>query len=453
MKHFMIWSLLWFLQFALFSGEVYLFQTTDLHGIVHNTTDNAGAPSVAAALYEDAEKTGRDKSIVIDCGDLLQGSLESSLDQGKTMLRLLNAAKYDVWVPGNHDFEFGANAFSERIREFRGEVLAANLKYPGVKNWKIFERNGYRIAVIGMTNPHLGKWLFHPEKEGFFVTGVESALRKILPRILQKKNHAVILAIHSGLYPSKRLNDPGLFALARKFPEITVILGGHTHEKIICKQLSDSGACYFQAGAHGGGYLKIKLDFPDQARKEMTVSGKYITAAPAEKLPEPFRWNRPVPSDKFRSPVKPSPREIAQIFARSIHQAYPETNIVFHGALTKFQPCTSTVSLINLFRICPYENKVLLAYLNKKEFDSIVREQEENRKYGMIQNPFFFPSGKNPFGDDPERRVLTAFNSYSAASAGGRFPVLNNILNRPEARAVLTDTRIFDLLQTYTKEK
>ena len=85
-----------FIGFLLTAGEVFLLNTADLHGIVNNTKDAAGAPSVLAAISEDADRLGRDKTLLIDCGDLLQGSLESSTDQGKTIVRLLNAAKFDI---------------------------------------------------------------------------------------------------------------------------------------------------------------------------------------------------------------------------------------------------------------------------------------------------------------------------------------------------------------------
>ena len=435
------------------AGEVVLFQTSDLHGSVFPAGERAGAPAVLSALSGDAERTGREKSLLIDCGDLLQGTLESAADQGKNMIRFLNAAGYDVWVPGNHDFEFGPAALSERIHEFKGSVLAANIRYPGILSWKIFERNGYRIAVIGLTNPHLDKWLFHPEKVGFPVISVEPVLKKTLPGILRKKPDAIILAIHSGLYPSKRLNDPGMFALARKFPELTVILGGHTHEKVICKELGRSGVCYFQADSHGSGYIKVKLHFKDK-KGNIDVSGEYIHVSPEQKPgPEFVQEKMKMPGDRYRFPVKAPPRETAKVFAEAIYNAFPEAKIVFHGALTKYQVKKSPVNLFQLFLICPYENMALLAYLNRKEFNQIVQEQKLSGKYGMFQEYFFFPDGKTPFSGDPEQRVLTIFNSFAASSAGGRFPVLNHIVNKEEVRAVLTDKKIFDLLKNYTKEK
>lgn len=431
------------------AGEIFLFQTTDLHGSIHNSGNHSGASAVLSGMAEDVKQCGREKSILIDCGDLLQGSLESSMDQGKTMIRLLNTAGYDVWVPGNHDFEFGKQVLSGRIAEFRGHVLASNLSFPGIVPWKLISRNGYNIAVIGMTNPNLEKWIFHPEKLGFTVSEVNSALKKILPEVIAKKTDLIILAIHSGLYPSRRLQDNGLFQLSAQHPEIRIILGGHTHEKIVCKQLNNSGCCYFQAGELGKGYVKIRILFSDTTGMVENISGEFIPVPADKPVAGEFTVPKKYIPEQYHLPGNLSKENIAGLFAKSIQKEFPDVRIVFHGTLTKYIPEQKRINLWQLFKICPFENKVLLAYITKEEFDAICAEQNLNKKYDMVQHSFFFPDGTSPFRSGSRERVLTAFNSYTAAGAGGRFPVLKRILNRPEANSTLTDKRIFDLLKNY----
>ncbi|MBQ7402110.1 MAG: bifunctional metallophosphatase/5'-nucleotidase [Lentisphaeria bacterium] len=444
-----------FLGVLVSAGEVFLFQTTDLHGMIHNSGGISGAPSVLQAVAEDADRLGRDKSILIDCGDLLQGSLESADDQGYSMIFLLNAARYDIWVPGNHDFEFGRTVFTERIRSFKGNVLAANLRFPSVKPYHIFRKNGYKIAIIGMTNPHLDKWIFRPEKEGFHVSPLEHAYRKILPELLREKPDAIILAVHSGLYPSKRLGDEGLFAFSGKHPEIQLVLGGHTHEKVVCKSLGRSGACYFQAGAHGGGYIRVRLDFDDKTGKLRAITGEYIPVPPKKRIAEPFMMHhairRPVVTGNF--PVNASPKQIAGRFAEAILKGFPEAAGVFHGVLTNFQPKYPVLNRLHLFHLCPFENKVVLAKITRAEYEEILREQESAAEKYKMEQYFFLRGTDDPWSGAPDRRVTIAFNSYAAASAGGRFPILKKILNRPESQAVLKDKRVFDLLEKSLGEK
>ena len=450
-----IYLLFLFSGFFLSAGEVFILQTTDLHGIVHNTKNIAGAPSVIYSAAKDATRLGRDKTILVDCGDLLQGSLESADNKGEDMINLLNAARYDVWVPGNHDFEFGSKILSERIKFFRGATLAANLHFPNVGSYRIFQKNGYRISVIGMTNPHLHQWFFHPEEEGFHILPVEISYRRALQFLLREKPDAIILAIHSGIYPSKRLDDRGLNVFARRHPEVKIILGGHTHEKVVCKELGGAKVYYFQAGAHGGGYLRIRLNFDDNTRKLLEVSGEYVPVAPKNhaELPKAFRPQKAeVPLLARNFPVNPSREKLAEMFGKAIVKAHPHVKGVFHGALTTYRPRTKFLNRIHLFRICPFENRVLIANINFQEWNAILKEQKEAEKYGMKQ--LFFPEVdvKVLWASSPHDRFPFAFNSYAASGAGGRFPVLKAIIDNPAARAVLTRSRIFDLMETYIKE-
>lgn len=73
------------------------------------------------------------------------------------MISLLNELEYDVWVPGNHDFEFGPEPLVSAAREFRGATLGAEFARDGFRPgaWTLLARNGYRIAVTGMTDPKM----------------------------------------------------------------------------------------------------------------------------------------------------------------------------------------------------------------------------------------------------------------------------------------------------------
>lgn len=126
-------------------GEVEILCTTDLHGRAEEF----------AALAPLLRKNPA--AIRIDCGDTLQGTLLSRLSSGRIMISLLNELGYDVWVPGNHDFEFGPEPLVSAAREFRGATLGAEFARDGFRPgaWVLLVRNGYRIAVTGMTDPKM----------------------------------------------------------------------------------------------------------------------------------------------------------------------------------------------------------------------------------------------------------------------------------------------------------
>ena len=108
-----------FLFQTLFAGEngnkVYSFriiQTTDIHGQYSNFSGPSVA-SLASVVKECIREKGKENTLYIDCGDILQGTFESARDRGKMMIDYLNHTFCEVFVPGNHDLDFGTENFLE----------------------------------------------------------------------------------------------------------------------------------------------------------------------------------------------------------------------------------------------------------------------------------------------------------------------------------------------------
>ena len=133
------------------AGEqiICLAATADLHG---NCAQISGAVSQQIRKYQQLYP-GR--MIYVDSGDTAQGSGAVNRRRGQGVMTLLAEAGCTVWVPGNHDLEFGTSALADIIREFPHTVLAANLDMPELSDkihaWKIVEISGIKIAFIGLT--------------------------------------------------------------------------------------------------------------------------------------------------------------------------------------------------------------------------------------------------------------------------------------------------------------
>lgn len=106
--------LLWVLLLPLGGAELNIFCTADLHGRADNLA------KLAPAL-----RPGGENALRIDVGDTVQGTLLSQFSDGKIIIESLNALNFDLWVPGNHDFEFGFDRFNELAKHFRGVVLVS----------------------------------------------------------------------------------------------------------------------------------------------------------------------------------------------------------------------------------------------------------------------------------------------------------------------------------------
>ena len=124
--------------------ELHIIATCDMHG---NLSGFARLLPVIQQ-YPDAVK--------LDLGDLFQGEVLPDLLKGEPMMSALNLAKYDFFIPGNHEFELPLPQLAGLFGSFNGQILG-QFRIPGVKilPWQLVKRNGFTLAVIGMTdNPN-----------------------------------------------------------------------------------------------------------------------------------------------------------------------------------------------------------------------------------------------------------------------------------------------------------
>jgi 5'-nucleotidase / UDP-sugar diphosphatase len=114
-----------------------------------------GLARVAGAM--NAERARNSQTFIVHAGDAISPSAMSSLDHGAHMIDLLNMMEFDMFVPGNHEFDFGPEVFLERMAEARFPVYAANLKgpngadLPDIMSYSIIASGGVRIGIAGLT--------------------------------------------------------------------------------------------------------------------------------------------------------------------------------------------------------------------------------------------------------------------------------------------------------------
>ena len=144
---------LFLISFALSGAEIALtiLASADLHGDVA-VIDGPLRDAVTKIFTAEPGKV-----LYVDAGDTVQGTFAAWRSCGQGITRRLHSIGCAVWVPGNHDVEFGWNAFAAAVREFPGAVLAANLHAPELADkvapYRIFTPAGVRVAVIGTMLP------------------------------------------------------------------------------------------------------------------------------------------------------------------------------------------------------------------------------------------------------------------------------------------------------------
>lgn len=412
---------------------VTVLQTTDLHG----------SPEMARVVSLIRQQRAADPGLlVIDCGDLTQGTYEATFDHGASMICALNAAKYDVFVPGNHDFDYGTATLKNNLARLSGvKVLGANLVLDGkpMNGWALFERNGVRIAVIGIVPPYLFQWIALPQLSGVRLMSVEQGVAKVMPEIRRAKPDLVILAIHLGEFSSGRLNEDGrvyaLASLLKMFPEISLVLAGHTHQTVPGKYVYP-GAWLVQPTAHGKNAALIRLSVDTKKRQTVSVESELLPLDGIESAVMPEEWMEnlaraaagreeiltKLPSGFELTPVKSRKEHgtLAPLCARAIAE-YAGTDLAFSSSYSSYT-CRGRMREYDLYRLIPFENFITVLSLTQHELDAVMNEQ--NALTGRAEKSFLVHHRRCR---EAKETYTVAFGSYAVSGAGGRFPILKAI--------------------------
>ncbi len=465
------------LPLCLAAETLHVYSTTDIHGHLFSSRNKPNLLKLSEALRNDIAGKGKENTLLIDCGDLIQGTFETQLDNGSLVLQLMNRTGYDAWVPGNHDFELGLQTLLDRKKEFKGTLLCANLLVhgkPPTAAWKLFRRAGLNIAVIGITSEYISTWNWRPSEQGIAILKTMQALSTVMPEVMKAKPDLILLGIHAGRFQSSRFRpDWQMRDIALRYPQIDLILGGHTHTPV--KGLLLGGKVwYMQAGKHAAGYSKAEIVYDKKKKKRISLSSTYIELPPD--APEP-RNLEPELKRKLASIRKNmnstvcrnapalgagNPEQLALTFCKAIADQ-TKAPIVFHGVLSRAEKHAGKYSRKDVYDLCPFENTVILMDLSPSECRTILREQQKARELrkGNAMPQYTWGVSLDANGtlvladgqiwNNEQKRITTAFNSFIASSAGMRFPELKRIAAGKEVNGRDTGLKIRLLLESYLR--
>ena len=235
-------------------ADVTILYTNDVHTYIDNKSPKPTYAAIAA-LKKSIEDTGRDV-LLVDAGDHIQGTAYGSMDDGATIIELMNEAGYDLATPGNHEFDYGMARAKDVLQEADFPYVSCNwvdlrTGFNVLPSVKFFFVGGRKIAFVGVTTPET----FTKSTPAYFMNDAQT---KYIYDILggedgQKLYDAVQKAIdkaefwgadtiiglgHLGVDPSSSpWTSEEVIAHTHGF---TAFIDGHSHTVMANKQVTDA---------------------------------------------------------------------------------------------------------------------------------------------------------------------------------------------------------------------
>ena len=137
-------------------SDVTILYTNDVHTYIDKQSPKLTYAAIAD-LKQSYQNAGKDV-LLVDAGDHVQGTAYGSMDEGASIIKLMNAAGYDVATPGNHEFDYGMDRAKAIMKEADFPYLSCNwvdlrTTLRVLPSVEVFVRGGRRIAFVGVTTP------------------------------------------------------------------------------------------------------------------------------------------------------------------------------------------------------------------------------------------------------------------------------------------------------------
>lgn len=259
-----IFLLLWaFLSLSATTREVKLklIETSDIHGnfFPYNFITQQDWNGSFARVYtyvQQERQTYGDNLLLMDNGDILQGQPSAYyynfMDTVSTHITaaMMNYMGFVVGNMGNHDVEAGHSVYDRWIKQCNFPVLGANIirtsdGQPYLKPYEIIERDGIKIAVLGMITPAIPTWLPETLWKGLSFADMEQTARKWIPIIQEKEKPDVVIGLfHAGKEArtvAGKYREDASAEIAERIPGFDIIMMGHDHRRFCGKIANAQG--------------------------------------------------------------------------------------------------------------------------------------------------------------------------------------------------------------------
>ena len=279
--------------------NIKLLGTSDIHGRVvpwsygADVEDKSGSYAQIATYVKDVRKNNKNV-VLVDVGDAIQDNQVDVFAKDKKYYKdhpipkVLNEMKYDVFVLGNHEFNFGMTALDEILKDIKAKKLTANFYHK--KNDKryidattIIEKDGVKLGIIGLSTPMSAK--FEEDtgnlKDMKFTSPTEEA-RTQVEKLKAKGVDAIIVIAHMGIENENKIPDTGMHDVINAVDGIDVVIAGHMHKDVPSETIKNT--LITEPHRYGTVVSEVDLTFDINDKKEVKLVKKESKTVPVKEL-------------------------------------------------------------------------------------------------------------------------------------------------------------------------
>lgn len=381
--------------------DISILHTNDMHSYMENFPKKA---QLIADIRARNEKEGV-PTFVFDSGDLFSGNIFFNMYRGVKEIELMNRIGCQAMTLGNHEFDHGDELLSRLDDYAQFPIVSSNLRYQDVEaadelvpleDVLEFEMNGQSLYVLGLTT--LETQEVASPSENVIFEDHKQALRRLVDQIMKANPQAhLVLLSHLGYEED--------LALAQDFPEVNVILGGHTHT-ILREPTQVGSVSICQAGQYGRfvGHLSLrcfadgrhevqaydlieveKLTEEDRAVKaiidQMKSERDAAFSQPIASLPQTLDGER----DSIRQGVSSLAPVICQaLFERAGQQGLQADGAVINGFGIRASLSAGPIYYSDLVKVLPFSKRVLLVAITGRDLVASLKTGLHPQMWGII---------------------------------------------------------------------
>ena len=335
--------------------NIKLLGTSDVHGRIvpwsygADVEDKSGSYAQIATYVKDVRKNNKNV-VLVEVGDAIQDNQIDVFAKDKKYYKdhpipkVLNEMNYDIFVLGNHEFNFGMKALDEILKDIKAKKLTANFYHK--KNDKryidattIIEKDGVKLGIIGLSTPMSAK--FEEDtgnlKDMKFTSPTEEA-RTQVEKLKAKGVDAIIAVTHMGIDNENNIPDTGMRDVINAVDGIDVVIAGHMHKDVPSETIKNT--LITEPHRYGTVVSEVDLTFDINDKKEVKLVKKESKTVPVKALE----------ADKkiveIYKPYHEKLRELNNVvIGQTAHEMVPQETK--HGVSAAFSKDTGLSSFIN----------------------------------------------------------------------------------------------------------